>query len=101
MELWLGITLIAAFLQNVRSLLQKGLTGDLSVNGAAYVRFFYALPFAWAYGLYLWEGSPTGFNAEFFAYVFNGDISVILSMLKTAITTNNKYGYTMLDLSAS
>ena len=91
MELWLGITLIAAFLQNVRSLLQKGLTGDLSVNGAAYVRFFYALPFAWAYGLYLWEGSPTGFNAEFFAYVFTGAVAQIVatSCLLASFTTGN------------
>ena len=43
-SLWLGITLVAAFLQNVRSLLQKRLTGRLSVNGAAYVRFIYAVP---------------------------------------------------------
>jgi len=47
--LWIPLTLAAAFLQNLRSLLQKRLTGVLSVNGAAYVRFCYALPFAWLY----------------------------------------------------
>jgi len=41
--LWIPLTLAAAFLQNLRSLLQKRLTGALSVNGAAYVRFCYAL----------------------------------------------------------
>ena len=71
MELWLGITLVAAFLQNVRSLLQKRLTGKLSVNGAAYVRFLYAVPFAWVYALWLWDGQPTGFNATFFSYVLS------------------------------
>ena len=30
-------------------MLQKRLTGELSVNGAAYVRFVYAIPFAWIY----------------------------------------------------
>lgn len=34
-------------MQNLRSVLQKRLTGALSVNGAAYVRFCFALPFAW------------------------------------------------------
>lgn len=91
MELWLGITLIAAFLQNARSLLQKRLTGDLSVNGAAYVRFLYALPFAWIYGLYLWGGWPTGFNAEFFIYVSTGAIAQIVatSCLLASFTTGN------------
>ena len=37
--LWITLTVAAAFLQNLRSLLQKPLTGALSVNGAAYVRF--------------------------------------------------------------
>ena len=49
MELWIPITVAAAFLQNVRSVLQKQLTGRLSVNGATYVRFCYGLPFAWLY----------------------------------------------------
>ena len=49
MELWIPITIAAAFLQNVRSVLQKQLTGRLSVNGATYVRFCYGLPFAWLY----------------------------------------------------
>ena len=41
------LTIAGAFLQNLRSLLQRRLTGNLSVNGAAYVRFLFALPFAW------------------------------------------------------
>lgn len=51
--LWIPLTVGAAFLQNLRSMLQKRLTGTLSVNGAAYVRFCYALPFAGAYLLML------------------------------------------------
>lgn len=50
MEIWIPITLLAAFFQNLRSALQKHLKGKLSDSGAAYVRFFYALPFV---GLYL------------------------------------------------
>ena len=47
--MWIALTVAAAFLQNIRSLLQKRLTGRLSVNGASYVRFCYALPFVWVY----------------------------------------------------
>lgn len=79
MSLWLGITLVAAFLQNVRSLLQKRLTGRLSVNGAAYVRFIYAVPFAWAYALWLWAGQPSGLNTAFFTYVSMGSVAQIVA----------------------
>lgn len=91
MELWLGITLVAAFLQNVRSLLQKRLTGELSVNGAAYVRFLYALPFAWAYALWLWQGQFAGFNAQFWLYVLTGAVAQIVATacLLQSFTTGN------------
>ena len=49
MSAWVLLTVAGAFLQNLRSLLQRRLTGDLSVNGAAYVRFLFALPFAWLF----------------------------------------------------
>lgn len=47
--LWIPTTIAAAFLQNLRSALQKAIKGRLSNAGAAYVRFFYAWPFALAY----------------------------------------------------
>ncbi len=91
MELWLGITLIAAFLQNVRSLLQKRLTGDLSVNGAAYVRFLYALPFAWLYALWLWQGEISGLTPGFFIYMTTGAVAqmVATACLLSAFTQGN------------
>ena len=49
MELWIPLTIAAAFMQNVRSLLQKQLTGRLSVTGAMATRFLYAAPFAVLY----------------------------------------------------
>lgn len=91
MELWLGITLVAAFLQNVRSLLQKRLTGELSVNGAAYVRFLYAVPFAWVYAMWLWQGEPQGFNVDFVSYVLTGAVAQIVATacLLASFTTGN------------
>ncbi len=75
LELWFVITIVAAFLQNARSLLQQRLTGNLSVNGAAYVRFVYAVPFAWAYAFVVWRGAPEGINAAFFVYVTVGAVA--------------------------
>ena len=49
MELWVLITVGAAFLQNLRSALQRQLTARLSAEGAAYVRFLFALPFVAIY----------------------------------------------------
>ena len=48
-EAWIPLTLFAAFAQNLRSLLQKQLTGRLSVTGAMATRFLYAVPFALLY----------------------------------------------------
>ena len=48
-ELWIPITVLAAFSQNLRSALQKHLKSRLSTAGATYVRFFYAVPFAFLY----------------------------------------------------
>ncbi len=57
-ELWVPITIAAAFFQNARSAVQKHLTGKLSTLGAAYVRFLYAWPFALIYVVALnqWAG---------------------------------------------
>lgn len=57
-ELWVPITLAAAFLQFVRTAMQKSLTAQLSVNGATFARFFYGFPLAIAYllGLHLAGG---------------------------------------------
>jgi len=49
MPLWIAFTLLAAFAQNVRSALQRGLAADLTATGASYVRFLYGLPFAAIY----------------------------------------------------
>ncbi|MET4701964.1 drug/metabolite transporter (DMT)-like permease [Constrictibacter sp. MBR-5] len=49
MELWIPITVFAAFCQNLRSALQKHLKGRLSTSGATFSRFVYAVPFAWLY----------------------------------------------------
>lgn len=49
MELWIPITIGAAFLQNLRSLLQKHLKGVMGTTGATFVRFGFGVPFAVLY----------------------------------------------------
>ena len=49
MELWIPITIFAAFMQNLRSALQKYLKGRLSTSGATFSRFAYAAPLAALY----------------------------------------------------
>ena len=81
MELWIPLTIAAAFLQNIRSALQKYLTGRLSTLGAAYVRFLYALPVALVYWFLVWwyygipDLNPT---PAFFAHVTAGGVCQIL-----------------------
>lgn len=49
MELWIPITIMAAFLQNARSALQKHLKGSLTTSGATFSRFVFAAPLAILY----------------------------------------------------
>ncbi|AJY47340.1 DMT family transporter [Martelella endophytica] len=49
MELWIGITFAAAFLQNMRSMLQKYLKGRMGTLGSTFTRFGFGLPFAALY----------------------------------------------------
>lgn len=51
MELWIPITIGAAFVQNIRSSLQKHLRGTMGTAGATFVRFGFGVPFAL---LFLW-----------------------------------------------
>jgi len=52
-ELWIPITVFAAFCQNLRTAMQKHLKGKLGTTGATFVRFGYGFPFAVLYALVL------------------------------------------------
>ena len=82
MELWIPVTVAAAFFQNLRSAVQKHLKARLSDAGATYVRFFYAWPFAvlycWALAAFAELPLPAP-NAEFAVYCLLGGVSQIIS----------------------
>ena len=85
MELWVPITIGAAFMQNLRSALQKHLKGRLSTGGATYARFVFACPLAVLYVAAL--ARTPGFelpaaDATFAAYAAVGGMA---QMLATAL----------------
>ena len=80
MEPWIVITVVAAFLQNARTALQRQLVGRLDASEASYVRFCYAWPFALVYVAALAAGGadlPTP-TWRFLAFVSAGAVLQIL-----------------------
>lgn len=80
--LWIPITVGAAFMQAVRTAIQRQLTKRLSTNGATYTRFVYGLPLAILYVFFLgeWIGyawpAPT---TSFWLWTVAGSLSQILA----------------------
>ncbi len=78
--LWIPLTIAAAFLQNVRSALQKHLKGKLGTTGATFVRFGYGFPFALLYlaGLATFTDLPVpDLNGRFIIIVMIGGLAQI------------------------
>lgn len=81
MELWIPLTIAAAFFQNLRSAMQKHLKGKLSTLGAGYVRFVYAAPVALVYFIaVVWsEDLPLpAIDTPFLTYALLGGICQIM-----------------------
>ncbi|MCE2521224.1 MAG: EamA family transporter [Alphaproteobacteria bacterium] len=84
MELWIPVTIAAAFLQNARSALQKHLRSRLDTVGAAYVRFVYAVPFTlvWVATLLVVGGHPLPLpDSTFLVFAGIAGLSQILATL--------------------
>ena len=80
MELWIPITIAAAFLQNLRSATQKHLKAVMGTTGATFVRFGFGFPFALVFVAVLhWlAGYPLPSpNARFFAWAGLGGLGQI------------------------
>lgn len=84
MELWIPITIAAAFMQNLRSALQKHLQGSLGTRGASFVRFGYGFPIAILYVLFLHLGAGQGlpdFSGAFFIWAVVGGLAQIFATM--------------------
>ena len=80
MELWIPITIAAAFLQNLRSAAQKHLKAVMGTTGATFVRFGFGFPFALAFVAVLdWLAGYDlpALNASFFGWAALGALGQI------------------------
>jgi drug/metabolite transporter (DMT)-like permease len=84
MELWIPITLVAAFLQNIRSAMQKHLKGVMGTTGATFVRFGFGFPFALLFVVVLHLGADMPLpvlNGGFFLWAVLGGVAQITATL--------------------
>ncbi|AYC99467.1 DMT family transporter [Neorhizobium sp. NCHU2750] len=84
MELWIPITIAAAFLQNLRSALQKHLQGKLGTRGASFVRFGYGFPVAILYVVLLHLIAGYSFphlNLDFAIWAIVGGLAQIFATI--------------------
>lgn len=82
MELWIPITIAAAFLQNLRSAVQKHLKSVMGTTGATFVRFGFGFPFALLFVAVLHFGFGTALpalNARFFVWAIVGGVFQIVA----------------------
>ena len=90
MEIWIVLTFLGAFLQNIRSFLQRRVTDNLSINGSSFVRFLFAIPLAMLVVLFFVDRVPP-FSWTFLWYVIAGGIAQIIgtSCLISAVVKGN------------
>jgi drug/metabolite transporter (DMT)-like permease len=95
MPLWIPITIAAAFLQNMRSALQRQLARDLTATSATYVRFLFGLPVAL---IYVWvllatfDVTPSQPPLAFFGYAFVGGVAQIIgTVLLVALFSHRNF----------
>lgn len=77
---WIAFTLMAAFMQSIRTAAQKHLSAHLSAMAATYVRYLYGLPVV---AVYLWLlqghwGQVAEFSAALWSWIVFGGVAQIL-----------------------
>lgn len=88
MEPWIAMTIAAAFVQNIRSGLQKHLRGRMGTAGATFVRFGFGLPVAFVLlGVCLWatQSRLPPINAMFLAWGTIGALAQIAGQVLLVI----------------
>jgi len=84
-ELWIPITIAAAFAQNLRFMLQKYIKGQLSTFGATYARFVWAAPLALLLVVVLQSGRAEPLPSTNVSFYLFGAIGGITQILATAL----------------
>lgn len=83
MELWIPITIAAAFMQNLRNTLQKKLQVSLGTRGASFVRFGYGFPIALLYVFLLHNIAGFSYPSLNLTFVIWGIIGGIAQIFAT------------------
>ena len=95
MELWIPITLVAAFLQNIRSAIQKHLKGVMGTTGATFVRFGFGFPFALLFVAVLHYGAgmqvPAVHGTFFFWAVIGGIAQISATLLLVYLFSSRNF----------
>lgn len=94
METWILITVAAAFVQNIRSGLQKHLRGQMGTAGATFVRFGFGVPFAFIFlilAVFTTQSSLPAVHGTFFGWVILAALAQIFGqvLLITLFTMRN------------
>ena len=93
--LWIWVTFGAAISQAVRSTYQKKLKAPLGDLGASYVRFSYAIPFAWAWVFIYggWSGEPLpALNVPFLVWTtVAGVTQIIFTVLLVTLFSHRNF----------
>jgi len=82
---WIAFTVLAAFMQAVRTAGQKQLTSSVSPMGATLIRYVYGLPFAVIYLLFITQGDGVSHlldaivNRRFVVYAILAGVAQILA----------------------
>lgn len=84
MALWLYFTLLAAFMQAIRTAGQKQLTQYLNALATTGVRYIYALPFSWLYLYWVLDRQALPMpllNSQFLPYALMASVMQIIGTL--------------------
>lgn len=85
METWVVITVASAFLQNIRSAVQKHLKGSMGTTGATFVRFGFGAPFALLYFSILAFGLNRAVPTPTLAFALWAALGALAQIVATAL----------------
>ena len=95
MAIWIWITIIAAISQSFRTAQQKNLKNRLGDFGASFVRFSYAIPFAWSSLLlycFVTNSSLPPLNYKFgFWVIIAGVLQIIFTVLLVKLFSHRSF----------
>ena len=95
MTTWIWVTIVAAISQSLRTAQQKNLKKSLGNLGASYVRFSYAIPFAWAwiaFYSYFYNQPLPSINLQYFFWItIAGIMQIIFTVLLITLFSHRSF----------